>query len=177
MKKTLLLLACLAAGPAFAQSAAKPAAQPAAAPASPAPGDLTAFRWFGQLAGSCWKATHPDGKTSDVQCYTSQYGKFIRGSIKVSPGNFEGESLYWWDAKNNRVAYQQWASNGLVARGEATFDGEAMLYIDAPRPGTTESMSRSAWRRVDAKTFTVSREQREAGAWKEAFKVTYTRTK
>jgi hypothetical protein len=55
--------------------------------ASPAqtPGDpLAPFGWFKDLAGSCWSGSNEDGKTLDTQCYSVQFGRFLRGTINLS---------------------------------------------------------------------------------------------
>ena len=149
------------------------AAQPAAAP-DPRAG----FKWFRELAGACWKGDHPDGKTSDTQCYQLQYGRFVRGTIAISAGArpYEGDSLFWWDAKNARMAYTQWASNGVVISNEAVFEGETLVFPDRPRAGG-EVNGRSVWTRIDPDTYRVSRETRDGADWKPQFAVTYKRTK
>ena len=170
MKKTLAAVAA-ALLPLVAVAQA-PAPAPAADPMAP-------FKWFRDLAGSCWKGDHPDGKTSDTQCYQAQYGRFVRGTIKIASGPtaFEGDSLYWWDAKNNKLAFTQWASNGFVHASEATFDGDKLVFLDRPKAGTSEVNGRAVWTKVDANTYRVSREQRDGPSWKPQFAVVYKRTK
>jgi len=169
--KTKTMLATIAAA-LLSLAAAAQAPQPAADPMGP-------FKWFGGLAGACWKGDHPDGKTSDTQCFQKQYNRFVRGTIKIAsgPNVFEGDSLFWWDAKNNKVGYTQWASNGFVHTSEAAFEGDKLVFLDRPKAGTTDVNGRAVWTRVDANTYQVSREQRDGPNWKSQFLVVYKRTK
>ena len=57
------------------------------------------------LTKRCWKATFPDGVTTDQHCFGYQYGdKFIRDSHVVTGPNptYRGETLYAWTLKANR---------------------------------------------------------------------------
>ena len=38
------------------------------------------FGWFRNVVGHCWVGTLPDGITQHTHCYTSQFGRFIRGT-------------------------------------------------------------------------------------------------
>ena len=60
---------------------------------------------------------------------------------------------------------------------EAAFEGDRLVFTDRPRPGTGEVNGRSVWTRIDADSYRVSRETREAADWKPQFAVTYRRTK
>jgi len=161
--------------------AAAAALLPVAAAAQPqAGGDpMAPFKWFRGLAGACWKGDHPDGKSSDTQCYTTQYNRFVRGTIKIASGanTYEGDALFWWDAKNNKLAYTQWASNGFVHSSEAAFEGDKLVFLDRPKAGTKEVNGRAVWSRVDANTYSVTREARDGASWKPQFSVIYKRTK
>lgn len=153
-----------------------PATALAQAPAADA---MSPFKWMRGLAGACWKGDHPDGKTSDTQCWQVQFNRFLRGTIKVSagPAAFEGDGLFWWDAKNNKVGYTQWASNGFVHSSEAAFEGDKLVFLDRPKAGTSEVNGRAVWSRVDANTYQVSRELRDGPNWKPQFAVLYKRTR
>lgn len=143
-----------------------------------APDDpLAGFGWFGRLAGACWKGdTQPNG-VSDTQCYSTQYGQYIRGTIEIRglPSRFEGDSVFAWDAKRRLIEYTQWSSGGTTRVGEAAFDGEALVFPDALRPGALAPKARNVWRRIDDDSFRVTRERNEDGQWKEAFTVVYRR--
>ena len=164
-----------------------PAPAPADAPAPPPapPADpLAGFGWFAQLAGACWKGEHPDGKTSDTQCFQLQFKRVIRGTIKVestADGTahtvFEGDSVFAVDpAAPTRVGYTQWGTTGNYTVGEMFVEGEMLRFQTRPAEGG-ESRVRFAWRKIDENSFRVSRERKDSGVWKEAFAVVYKRVK
>lgn len=161
-----------------------PAEAPPAAPPAPPVDPLAGFGWFVQLAGACWKGEHPDGKTSDVQCYELQFKRFIRGTLKVistaeGPAKtvFEGDSIYAVDpAGKGKVSYTQWGSTGNFTIGEMNVEGE-MLRFQQRLAGGGEARVRFAWRKVDENGFRVSRERKDGGVWKEVFAVVYQRVR
>jgi hypothetical protein len=73
------------------------------------------FRWFGTMVGSCWIGQFPDGRTEHTQCYSGQFGKFMRGTASLSSAKetarqvlFEGDSLFAWDDASKRIVYYIW---------------------------------------------------------------------
>jgi hypothetical protein len=162
--RTLILVLLLASATALAQTAPNP---------------LAAAGWFASLAGACWRGEHPTGKSSDTQCYETQYGRYIRGTIKVQDDKgtllTEGDSVFAPDPKLGRIVYSQWASNGSYGTGEMRIDGP-VLRFQHRQPEGAESRIRFTWSRLDADSFRVSRERRlDDGAWKEEFGVVYRR--
>lgn len=153
---------------------------PTPAAASP----LAPFGWFAELSGSCWKGDHPDGRTSDTQCYLSQYERLMRGSIKVSTVHlgvtttvFEGDAVFAWDARRQVVAYTQWGTGGTYALGEMRRNGEALVFINR-LPDGNDAGVRSVWQRAGPDGFRVGRERKdESGAWKEFLAVDYHRVR
>lgn len=140
------------------------------------------FGWFSDMVGACWTGRYPDGKTSDTQCYTTQYGLFLRGTIKLQGvhGNkpvqdLEGDSVYAWDEKDKKIRYSFWANDGTYGTAEAYLDGELIVFPVSDPSDSTKLIGRSVWRRIDGDTFTVTRERSKEGAWTEQFKVTYSR--
>ena len=153
----------------------------AAAQADP---NLAGFGWLADLRGACWRGEHPDGKTTDTQCYSTQYDRILRGTIKVVvtrepgalPSTFEGDSVFALDPSGKRVLYTQWASNGSYGVGEMVAVGEALRFTNRLSDGA-ESRVRSVWRRIDADSFRVTRERRAGDEWKESFSVEYRRAR
>jgi hypothetical protein len=161
--RTLILVLLLASASALAQM-------------SPSP--LAAAGWFATLAGACWRGEHPSGKSSDTQCYETQYGRYIRGTIKVQDDKgtllTEGDSVFAPDSKSGRIAYSQWASNGSYGTGEMAVDGPVLRFQHRQAEGAARI--RFTWSRLDADSFRVSRERRlDDGKWKEEFGVVYHR--
>jgi hypothetical protein len=158
--------------------AALSAASEAAAPADP----LARFGWLRDLAGACWSGTYDGGKTSDTQCYELQWGRFVRGTIRLSGEHqgrsvpeLRGDSVFAWSAKKERVVYTNWSSDGGYGGGEMLVAGEALLFPDPPREGRPETRTR--WTRLGPDAFQVVREAREGEGWKPLLTVVYRRAK
>jgi hypothetical protein len=153
----------------------------AAARAGPDEGDpLARFGWLRDLAGSCWRGTSADGQEMDTQCYATQFGRFLRGTIRIpvrrggETVTFEGDSVFAWSEREGRIVYWLWSSDGGHRSGEVVREGEVIRFPDPRREGAAET--RSTWTRVDAGSFRVVRERREADRWSEVLAVTYRRS-
>ena len=48
-----------------------------------APDSLAPFGWLRDLTGACWRGQAADGEATDTQCYDTQYGHFLRGTIAM----------------------------------------------------------------------------------------------
>jgi len=185
---TVAIAAALAAcaAPAQSEDPSKPEAAeptPKAAAAEPAPpGPLAGFGWFAELAGSCWKGAYSDGQTTDTQCYLPQYGRLMRGSIRImrpesTQPAFEGDAVFAIDpAGGNRLVFTQWGTGGVYARGEVTFEGETLVFRNRQADGT-ESPVRSIWRRTGPDGFHVARERSTEKGWLPLLDVEYRRVR
>jgi hypothetical protein len=147
----------------------------------PAHAQLSQFGWFAELAGSCWRGEPRADGRRDEQCYSSQFGKFMRGTIRFYQADKltgEGDSVFSFDPNARVIVYTQWASNGSFGFGEATLEGDELVFHNR-LPDGTDAPARSVWRRGGTPdTFLVSRQRRDdADAWKEETVVTYTRMK
>jgi hypothetical protein len=145
--------------------------------AVPAQAQLSNFGWFADLAGSCWRGVRQDGKPADEQCYRAQYNRFLRGTIKFPQGErgpVEGDSVFAYDPNARVIIYTQWASSGGFGFGEASLEGDEVVFANR-MPDGSEAPARSVWRRVDADTYRVSRQRRSDGGWNDESTVTYTR--
>jgi hypothetical protein len=138
---------------------------------------VVAFGWFGDLAGACWTGTAADGTTLDTQCYQWQFGRFLRGSIGIHgphgnepAGQFEGDSVFAWDKKANRIVYWFWGSDGNSGDAHAYYEGEWLYF---PVPG--QKSVRRAWKRLDADSFQVVREEKKGKSWEQTLAVVYRR--
>lgn len=141
--------------------------------------ELTSFGWLRELVGACWKGERTDGTAADTQCYETQFGRFLRGTIDIhggEPGKLRGDSVWGWDQKRQRIVLTTWASAGPVSSSEAYFDGEVVRFPVPRREGSTAPESRRSWRRIDADSFSVQVERNEAGEWREVQRVIYRRT-
>jgi hypothetical protein len=149
--------------------------------ALPAHAQLSQFGWFADLAGSCWRGTPRSDGRSDEQCYSGQFGKFMRGSIRFYQGDRltgEGDSVFSFDPNEHVIVYTQWSSNGSFGFGEASLEGDELVFHNR-LPDGSEAPARSVWRRGSTPdTFVVSRQRRDdRGAWNEEGSATYTRAR
>lgn len=143
---------------------------------------LARFGWMRDLAGACWSGSYGDGagKTSDTQCYEVQWGKVLRGRIQLTGAHqgeavsgFEGDSVFAWSRKKERIVYTTWSSDGGYGTGEAYVEGAEILFPDARKEGQPETRSR--WTRLGPDAYQVVREKREGEGWREVLKVVYRR--
>lgn len=157
---------------------------PGAGCAQTAPSDaLAPFGWLRDLAGACWRGQGTDGKATDTQCYDTQYGHFLRGTISMAieapskpSAELRGDSVWAWDAARNRFALTTWASNGTITPSEAWFEGDAVVF-PVPRRDGSEATSRTRWQRIDADSFRVTRQRRERADWLDGQSFTYRRVR
>jgi hypothetical protein len=139
---------------------------------------LSSFGWFADLANACWRGERPDGR-ADVQCYSTQFNRYLRGTIKFYQGAnvvAEGDSVFSWDPSAHVIVYNQWASNGGFGLGEIAIEGNDLVFRTR-LPDGSEAPARAVWRRVDKDTFRVIRQRRndEGEGWTDDTSVTYKR--
>jgi hypothetical protein len=134
--------------------------------------------WMKDLAGACWQGIDSGGKAADRQCYEIQFGRFLRGTIEIGaidskPPGFRGDSLFYRDPTTGRIAIVHWASNGLVSRGEAVVEGDAIRFVQPANEG--HAKIRTSWSRQGPDAFRVVRQRLERETWKDVLGVTYRR--
>jgi len=141
---------------------------------------LSKFGMLNRLVGSCWQGSY--GKTQDKQCYSSQFGQFLRGTIDVqmtaedgSRRGYQGDSLFSWNAKQNCIDWFYWSDIGATGAVQATIDGDTVTFLDPPSLKTPELRTKSVWRMLDADRYEVVRFQGKDAEWKETLRVVYQR--
>jgi hypothetical protein len=128
------------------------------------------------LAGHCWKGEFPDGKITDEHCFSWIYGgKFLRDQHTVrTPGKPDalGESIYFWDANDNRLEYLYIESDGGSSRGPVTTEHGALVFPDTNfvQDGKTQ-VYRSRWQPSGANAYDVLTEFKGKDGWVPGFKV------
>jgi len=177
----------------LAVTLALPAAPLLAEEPAPKADPLAGFGWLRDLAGSCWTAALPGGTLRDTQCYEVRFGRFLSGSIRLEPvaspgetaatapklphgAGFGGENVCKAE-EGGRIACWNWGSDGTFAPGEFLADGELFRYPLSRKPGSTAPEQRMTWKRLDADSIRVSREEKDGEAWNESFAVVYTRVR
>lgn len=140
------------------------------------------FGWFGSLAGSCWSGRFPDGKTTHRQCYSTQFGRFLRGTAALSTEKegrpqvaFEGDSVFAWNDERKAIDYYVWGSDGSHRQLEAKYEGDELMFPVPARADPGKVAFRSAWRRIDGDTFEVRRQRPADGGWNTELTVVYRR--
>lgn len=138
------------------------------------------FGWFATLAGSCWTGKFPDGATEHTQCYTTQFGRLLRGTATLAATKdghrevrFEGDSVFAWDGSAMRIAYTIWGSDGSLRTLAAHYDGDELVFPVPDRTSPANVAFRSVWRRVDDASFEVRRERPHGDGWNRERTVVY----
>lgn len=151
--------------------------------ASAADASLAKFGWFADMAGSCWSATYPDGKTQHTHCYTGQFGHFIRGKATLSGEHngalverFQGDSLFAWNEAERRIDYYIWGSDGSHGRHEASYADDQLLFPVKSKKDPSKTAFRSVWKRIDDTSFKVRREVPDGAGWKTEMTVVYRKS-
>lgn len=101
------------------------------------------------LLGHCWQGRFDDGKF-DTHCFEPVYsGRLIRDRHEVT-GGYAGETIYNWNAAENRAEYTYWNVSGGVSRGTMRERGGVLDFGDevyTSRDGR-ETRIATTWRRV-----------------------------
>ena len=128
------------------------------------------------LAGHCWKGEFPGGKTTDEHCFSWIYdGKFLRDTHTVrSPGKPDalGESIYFWDANDNRLEYLYIESDGGSSRGAVSTAQGSLVFPETAfvQNGDTQ-VYRSRWQQRGPSAYEVLTEFKGKDGWVPGFKV------
>lgn len=140
------------------------------------------FGWFASLSGSCWSGTFPDGKTSHRQCYTTQFGRFMRGTATLLSDkegkpvpSFSGDSVFGWNDSKGTIDYFIWGSDGSYRQLEARYVEDELHFPIPSRTDAQKIVLRSVWRRIDANSFEVRQERPQGSEWRIDLVVTYRR--
>jgi hypothetical protein len=162
---------------AFTISPSAAAAQPRAAiPVVP----MDRYQWMGQLVGSCWRGTNVDGKEMDTQCYSVQFGRFLRATTRMKDPRggknapVEGEFLMAWNPKNGQYDAARWSSDGAFRVEEATLYRGAFRFWKRERDGS-DPRERTIWRQYGKDRYEVTLERREGDVWHAVKTTTYDR--
>ena len=152
----------------------------AAASAAQAPAPAQ-FGWFGELAGSCWQGDHPGGAMRDRQCYSTQFGRFLRGTIELSAqqaegaGAHKGDSVFAWDPARERLLFYFWGSDGQHGVSEGYYEGGDLVFPAAPASAGQAPGRRTVWRRIDEDSYRVTVQTAADGNWSDRLQVVYRR--
>jgi len=133
------------------------------------------------LAGHCWKATFPDGKTTDEHCFAWMVGgRALRDTHVVrSPGKPDGlgESTYYVNSAGNHVEYLYVENSGGFSRGTMESLPEALLFPDTQYISDGEALVyRARWTRQGDRGYEAWSEAQTPDGWQTMFKLAMKRT-
>ena len=127
------------------------------------------FRPLAFLVGDCWEGTFPDGKQTDEHCFEWVYDrKFIRDRHVVRNGKapYAGETIYGWDAKEKRMAYWYWNSDGEMMAGTVEYRPDSIVFPTRYETDKGTVELRATWTRTGPDSYRVAQSQRAGDAWK-----------
>jgi len=130
------------------------------------------------LVGSCWTGTFPDGKKTDTHCFESVFGgHFVRDRHTVRGGAtpYEGETIYAWDAKQRKVVYTYWASDGGISTGTMEPDKSEIVFPEAYASDGARTTMKNVWVRRGEDVYDVYVAQWKDGQWREMWRMTMRR--
>ncbi|MBI5850978.1 MAG: hypothetical protein HZB39_08110 [Planctomycetes bacterium] len=112
---------------------------------APTPAKANPLAVFAPLIGRDWVGVFPDGKLSDTQRYEWVYGaKFVRNThqVRVADGTavYEGETIYAWDARAERITWLYWNTSGGYVAGTVTVRDDGVLIVEGDNHGPKEQL-------------------------------------
>ena len=162
------LIVALALAPSFLASAAEPALDPH-------------FQPLAHLIGHCWRATFPDGKQRDLQCFESMYGGKLIGNTHMVQGSdplYQGQTIFSWDDTNKRIRFHYFTSTGAVSEGYFVAGADGAMTIPerhVGKDGTVIELE-NAHRRDGDQAYRVTTRQKGKDGWKQVMDLRYVRT-
>ena len=113
------------------------------APATPPKANPLAV--FAPLIGPVWVGDLPEFKLTDTQRYEWVYGdKFVRNTHQVHTADgklvYEGETIYAWDARAERITWLYWNTTGGYVAGTVTVRDDGVLVVEGDNHGPKEQL-------------------------------------
>lgn len=142
----------------------------AAFAASPLRAQSSAFAPLEFLVGHCWRGVFPGGAQTDEHCFEWIFDrKFVRDRHVVRGGQpYGGETVYFWDAEQKRIAFDYWNSDGQMMHGFiAAVAGDSITFVTSIVQPTGRLELRSVWLRRGDDGYRVTQLQRAGDNWKE----------
>lgn len=128
----------------------------------------TNFRPLEFLVGHCWIGAFPGGTKTDEHCFEWVFDrKFVRDRHVVRGGApYEGESLYWWDAKAQQISFSYWSSAGQLTTGTVEETAEGIVFPQKLETAGGVVEMKSVWTRPDADSYRVWVGEKKGPEWK-----------
>lgn len=153
--RTLLLSLAVVASPAAGRSDAQPLGQLAV---------------FSPLVGREWIAAFPDGDVTDTQRFEWVLGaRFLRNVHHVRAAGkvvYEGETIYAWDQRAQRIVWWYWNSTGGYVTGTIAIGERGELVATGENHGAADQLDRvRTVIRIGAGEWTSTAAQEREGKW------------
>lgn len=107
---------------------------------------------FEPLAGESWVGKFrnvEDGPQLIFQWEVILDGHAVRGLRLVPDRQFRGESVFYWDERQQRVAYLSLTNNGYVSHGTVVLEGDQIIVAgDQTGPAGEQKVRAAFW--IDA---------------------------
>ena len=151
-----------------------------AAQAPAAPALAAELQPLASLVGSCWRATFPNGTTTDTHCYTAMLGgRYIRDLhiVEGGPAPYSGESIYRWDPQARRIHYDYYASDGGYSGGFAEPTATGIIFPEDNYIGPNgQTMVLRTVQTGSGETHARTTSARQPdGSWRELWTMRFTR--
>ena len=137
---------------------------------------------FSPLVGREWIAEFPGSNVTDTQRFEWVLGaKFLRNIHHVRAGGkvvYEGETIYAWDQRAQRIVWCYWNSTGGYVTGTIAIREDGALVADGENHGAADQLDRvRTVMRIGADQWTSTGAQERNGKWTEQSPRVYTPVK
>jgi hypothetical protein len=131
--------------------------------------------WLGKTWKGQFKNSKPDKPTIDIARWERALnGKAVRILHSINDGAYGGESIVFWDEKNQALAYHYFTTAGFWTAGSMTFkDGAVLTHETVTGSSGGVSEVRGTTRMLPDGTFLVKTEHLKNGEWSPGRETTY----
>ena len=140
-------------------------------PAQP-PQPLGQLAIFSPLVGRDWVAEFPGNNVTDTQRFEWVLGaRFLRNVHHVRAGGkvvYEGETIYAWDQRAQRIVWWYWNSTGGYVTGTIAIRDDGAIATEGENHGAADQLDRvRSVMRIGTDEWTSAGAQQRDGKWTE----------
>src|SRR5262245_34831519 len=145
---------------------------------SPSAQPIGQLALFSPLVGREWIAHFPGNDVTDTQRFEWALGaKFLRNTHQVRAGSkvvYEGETIYAWDQRAQRIVWWYWNSTGGYVVGTMAIREDGALVAEGENHGAADQLDRvRTIMRIGKDEWTSAGAQERDGKWTEQPPRTY----
>jgi hypothetical protein len=127
---------------------------------------------FSPLVGRDWIAQFPGNDVTDAQRFEWAIGaRFLRNTHQVRAGGkvvYEGETIYAWDHRAQRIVWWYWNSTGGYVVGTIAIREDGSLVAEGENRGAADQLDRvRTVMRIGTDQWTSAGAQERDGKWTE----------